>query len=408
MKKLTVIVALMAVAFAANAQSINVQSAIQDLKRGYLNKAKDAIDLACKHESTKGDAKTWCYKGLIYSQIGGEATNPKSKFKNLAPNWCEEAMQAALECKRLDKDNEFADQNNSVFRFVGQEYYERAVKAYNDQQDYAASVNFCEKAIQVFNESGDKKFADDAYYLAGLASKVLKNKDDIMKYFKVLVRRKSDKKEVYTTLFELYKADSNNDEAMKVANNYYKNCPNDFNAALLLAQGYLVNGNLEKGKEMLNTALDKTKDNPQVYSELLCAVASILENTKDYEGAEARYNESLQISPSQFAANFGMGKMIYNRGVDKLDAANNVDPDDETGLYDKLLTEANDFFRQSIQYFNTAIGAYDAMNEGQAKGMLLPSFNLCLNALQSVYARLDMFEELKPIKARIAEIQGQH
>ena len=77
MKKLSMLVAMAALTFSVNAQTLNVQSAIQDLKKNYLNKAKSEIDAACEHESTKGDAKTWLYKGLIYSRIGGEATNPK-------------------------------------------------------------------------------------------------------------------------------------------------------------------------------------------------------------------------------------------------------------------------------------------------------------------------------------------
>ena len=108
MKKLSMILALAALTFSAGAQTLNVQSAIQDLKKNYLKKAKAEIDLACEHESTKDDAKTWCYKGLIYSRIGGEASNPKSKFKDLAPDWAEQAYAAALECKRLDTKNEYA------------------------------------------------------------------------------------------------------------------------------------------------------------------------------------------------------------------------------------------------------------------------------------------------------------
>ena len=129
LKKISMILALAAITFGASAQTVNVQSAIQDLKKNYLKKAKAEIDLACEHESTKDDAKTWCYKGLIYARIGGEASNAKSKFKDLAPNWAEEAYAAALECKRLDTKNEYAEENNSVFRFVGKEYYSRATEA---------------------------------------------------------------------------------------------------------------------------------------------------------------------------------------------------------------------------------------------------------------------------------------
>ena len=407
MKKLTLTIVLAAFAIGLNAQTLNVQSAIQDLKKGYLNKAKEEIDLACENESTKNDAKTWCYAAMIYGQIGGESTKPKSKYKNLDPEWLEKAYNAALRCKELDTENEYADKNNSVFRYVGNEYYTRAVSAFNDEKDYKKALDNSDRAIKIFNNSGDKKFADDAYYLAGLCGKAMKDNEIILNYFKPLVRRKTDKEMVYTTLFSLYKEKNDTVEAVKLANNYVKNCPNDYNSYLTLAQAHLLRGDIEKGKEMINKSLEQAKDKPEIYSKLLGAAASILEANKDYEGAEAKYQESLSMNANQFESNFGLGKMIFNRGVDKLSAANEVPIDDETGLNEKLIAESNDFFRQSIQYFNAAIGYIDGLTDPEAIRMQKKNLFDCLSALKTVYARLAMYDELKPVNARLNEIQAQ-
>jgi len=183
-----------------------------------------------------------------------------------------------------------------------------------------------------------------------------------------------------------------------------KNCPNDYNANLLLAEGYLLSNNLEKGKEMLDAALEKTKGDATLYPQILGLAAAILENTQDYAGAEAKYTESLTLNPNQFEANFGMGKMIYNRAVDKNNAANEVPETDESGLYDKLLGESKDLFRQSIQYFQAGISFIDALPADQQPMQRANLFN-CLNALKTVYARLEMYDELKAINARMTEIQ---
>ena len=407
MKKLTLTIVLAAFAIGLNAQTLNVQSAIQDLKKGYLNKAKEEIDLACENESTKNDAKTWCYAAMIYGQIGGESTKAKSKYKNLDPEWLEKAYNAALRCKELDTENEYADKNNSVFRFVGNEYYTRAVSAFNDEKDYKKALDNSDRAIKIFNNSGDKKFADDAYYLAGLCGRAMKDNEVILNYFKPLVRRKTDKDMVYNTLFALYKEKNDTVEAVKLANNYVKNCPNDYNSYLTLAQAHLLRGDIEKGKEMINKSLEQAKDKPEIYSKLLGAAASILEANKDYEGAEAKYQESLSMNANQFESNFGLGKMIFNRGVDKLSAANEVPIDDETGLNEKLIAESNDFFRQSIQYFNAAIGYIDGLTDPEAIRMQKKNLFDCLSALKTVYARLEMYDELKPVNARLNEIQAQ-
>lgn len=406
LKKIGMIVALTAFAASASAQAVNVQSAIQDLKKNYLKKAKTEIDAACEHDGTKDDAKTWCYKGLIYSRIGGEASNPKSKFKDLAPDWAEQAYAAALECKRLDTKNEFANENNSVFRFVGNEYYSRATDCYSNKK-FTEAQQFADKAVEMFNNSGDGKFAGECMYIAGISAKANNDNEGVKKYFNNLIRKRTDKQYVYRTLFDLYKNEGDKASAMKIANSFLKNCKDDYNAYLLMAEGYLLNENLEKGKEMINNALEKTKDSIHIYPKLLSSAAALLEMTQDYEGAEAKYHESLSLVPTQFEANFGMGKMIFNRAVDKLDAANAVPPDDETGLYDKLLGESNEFFRQSIQYFSSAVNFIDALPSTQKDMQRANLFN-CLSALKTVYARLEMYDELKTVNARMDEIQKQN
>lgn len=405
LKKVSLILALMVVTLSAGAQSRNVQSAIQDLKKNYLAKAKAEIDAACLHDDTKEDAKTWCYKGLIYSRIGGEANNEKSKFKDLAPDWAEQAYAAAIECKRLDTKNEYANENNSVFRYVGNEYYTRATESYT-AREYAKAIEECEKAIEMFNNSGDSKFASESMYIAGISAVAMKDNEKAKTYFNSLVRKRTDKQYVYSTLFNIYKEEGDKDGAMKVANSYMKNRKDDYNAYLLMAEGYLLNNNLEKGKEMINSALERTKDSVFIYPQILSLSAAILESTEDYAAAEEKYNESLTINPNQFEANFGMGKMIFNRGVDKLDAANAVPPDDESGLYEKLLAESNKFFSESVQYFNAAIAYLDAL-PSSTKAAQRPNLFNCLSALEKVYARLEMYDELKVVKARLQEIQQE-
>ena len=99
-----------------------------------------------------------------------------------------------------------------------------------------------------------------------------------------------------------------------------------------------------------------------------------------------------------------MGKMFYNRAVDKLTEANNVPPTDETGLYEKLNAESLEFFRQSIPYFNNAISFIDHL-DAEGQGLNRQNLYNCLNALNTVYARLEMYDQLKPVKARIEELQ---
>ena len=409
MKKFFVTAAIVALGLSASAQKLNVSSAHEAMKRGYLNKAKTYIDAACLHESTKDDANTWRYKALIYSQIGGDAQSKKPKFKDLAPDWAEQAYTAALECKRLDAKQEYANDMNSVFTYVGNEYYTKATKHY-EAQEYAEAVEQSEKAITCFNNSGKGTFAQDAMYIAGLSSVATHDTANIKKYFNNMIRKRTDINYVYVTLFTISISEKDTAQAMKIANSYEKNCKNDYRAYLLSATGYLLNKNIEKGKMKINTALDMTKDSANLYPEVLVQAGNLLdENAGDYDGAQSKYNESLTLRPNQFSANFGLGKMLYNRAVDKTNAANAVDPFDEekAGLYDKLNEEAKSYYSQAITYLEKSVAFIDGLTDENAKTMQRANLVNALIALGNAYARVDKLNESNAAKARVDQLTKQ-
>lgn len=403
MKKFALLLTLAVIGYGVSAQSLNVSSAREAQNRGYYDKAKKLIDAACVHEQTKDDAKTWYYAGLIYSQIGGEQEKPKSKYKNLDDQWLTKCRDAALRCKELDTEKEHAEGNNTILSFVGNEYYKKAIASFN-ANNWDECMQFCEESIKIFNESGHKNYAAESYMLAGKAAMNAHNNEAILKYFKPLVRTRTKENLVYATLFKNYKVAGDTNEAIKIAQNYAKACPEDFNANMMMAEAYMMKGDMEKGNAEIQKALELTKANPQIHAQLLAAAGATFENVNDFANAEAKYKASLETLPSQFLANFGLGKMLFNRAVDKLDAANNVPPDDETGLYEKLQDESKDFFRQSIPYFVNAISFIDGL-DAEGQGVNRSNLYNCLNALSTVYARLEMYDELKPIKARIADLQ---
>ncbi len=409
MKKFVMTAAFAVFALAAGAQSLNVSSAFQDMKKNYLNKAKAEIDAACLHEDTKDDAKTWCYKALIYSRIGGDAQSKKPKYPNLAPDWAEQAYTAALECKRLDQQKqEFAQQVNEVFSFVGNEYYNQAAAAYK-AKDYAKALEIADKSVTCFNNAGKSNFALDAMYIAGLSSLATSDTAGVVKYFNQMVSKRTDLNFVYTSLFNIYKAKADNANAMKVATRYTKNCKNDYRAYILLAEGYLLDNNVEKSKEQINLVLQMTKDSADLYPLVLVLSADMLSNSGDYEGATAKYNESLTLKPNQFEANFGLAGMIYNRAADKTNAANQIDPFDEekAGLYDKLNEEAKEFYRQSITYLEKAVAYIDGLTDENAKNAMRPNLFNALGALENAYAKVDMLKESSAVKARREQIAKQ-
>ena len=297
---------------------------------------------------------------------------------------------------------------NEVFSFVANEYYNQASSAYKEK-DYTKAIEFSEKSITGFNNSGKGQFALDAMFIAGLSSVATSDTANTIKYFNQMVRKKATNNFVYTTLFNIYKAKGDNANAMKLANSYVKNCKNDFKSYLMLAEGYLLEDNVEKSKEQINTVLNLTKDSADLYPLVLVLSADVLEKSGDIDGAIAKYTESLTLKPNQFEANFGLGGMYFNRAADKTNAANQLDPFDEEklGLIDKLEAEAKDLYRQSITNLEKAVAYIDGLTDENAKKSMRVNLFNALGALETAYAKVDMLNESAAIKARREQMLKQ-
>ena len=402
MKRFLMTIAFTAFSMAISAQSLNVSSAIKNMKMGRLDKAKSEIDAACLHEETKGDAKTWFYKAFIYASIG------YSKKENLAPDWADQAYAAAIECRRLDTKKEFAQQVNDVFRTVAKEYYNIAIDALN-KKNYATAIEYAEKSIAGFDNSDNSTYAQDARYIAGMSSIGTRDTANIIKYFNQMIDKKTDNYYVYKTMFRIYEAKGDNANAMKVATSYKKNNENDYLAYLMLADGYLLDNNVKKSKEQVNIVLNMTKNSANLYPLVLVLSGDILEKCGDFDGAIAKYSESLTLKPNQFEANNSLGTMYYNRAVDKTNAAYALDPFDESLIsqYNKLMDEARKLFRQSITYMENALAYYDGLTDENDKTMMRTHLINILIAMETSYTRVDMLDKANAIKARREELLKQ-
>ncbi len=119
MKRIVILSMLLVMGLFATAQTVVLMSAAEACNRGYLDKARKLIDVACNNEETKNDAKTWYYAGLIYSKIGNDPQKSAS-----APDWCVVASNAIQKCIQLDKEGEYKKEckqiNNDIKKYCGQ------------------------------------------------------------------------------------------------------------------------------------------------------------------------------------------------------------------------------------------------------------------------------------------------
>ena len=124
MKKYFLILTAIATTSVVFSQRSKVQSAYsynkaftRTQKCNELKDGLEAINAAKDHEQTKGEAKTWYYRGNLYYNV---IASGKEECKAMAPNALEECTDSYLkalvfnfddpELKKLDLENQFSGQ----------------------------------------------------------------------------------------------------------------------------------------------------------------------------------------------------------------------------------------------------------------------------------------------------------
>ena len=100
------------------------------------------------------------------------------------------------------------------------------------------------------------------------------------------------------------------------------------------------------------------------------------------------------------------GSSDSSRTSARIFSANAVPPDDETGLYDKLVDESKDLFRQSITYLVKSVEFLDNLPEEQ-KPYHRANLAGALNALGTAYARVEMYDESKAAHKRVQDLSAE-
>ena len=99
MKKLAIIITILALYASGFGQSSKINNAFQDYRRGKIAKALEAIEEAAVHPDTRDQARTWYYRGNIYYKI---AASQDSTINTLRANALDTAYASYQKAFALD------------------------------------------------------------------------------------------------------------------------------------------------------------------------------------------------------------------------------------------------------------------------------------------------------------------
>ncbi len=306
------------------AQNNQVVNSYNYLKNKEFDKAKAATDAAAVHESTKGSAKMWMYRGKVYQAI---FEDKDEKVRNLDLEAEEKSLEAFINCLKLDaKDNIYKDDvkgsvvvaasavNRKAGWYSQEKQIDKALKCYElveqalpydfDQGMKRANIT---KEKLVYNRYEMYARANDIPKMQEFADKLIAMNYKEPKIYIYMSQIMLGAKDTAKALSYIEKGKAVFDDNMDLTN--------------LEINIYLAQGKSNQLIDKLQAAI-QSNDN-----EILHAIlANIYTKKNELDKAEQEYLKALEIKPDYEVANYNLGVVYFNKGNDWNKKAGDLPP----------------------------------------------------------------------------------
>jgi len=369
-----------------------------------FNEARTLIKGAMENAETKDDAKTWYVAGLIedtqfstenMKQILGQKPDEAVMYEalgNILPYFKESYRLDQLPNEKGKVKPKYTKNIKGTLN-ANILYYLNGGAYFFDQRNYKRAHDFFEQYLEIADlpfMKGEKAAARDSNFMivqfyAAIAAMQM---DDPQQAIKDLNRAKGTdyrRFDVYQSLCYVYDQvlkdtvglEKTLEEGMKLFpdSSYFLN--NMINV-------YISTKRNEQAMQLLNTAISKSPNNPQLYF----ALGSLYEvGLKDEAKAEEAYKKALELDPENPSNIFSVGRLYFNQGVSLLDKANSLNDQNQ---YKAEKAKAEAMLRKALPFFEKA-------------HKLKPEEREYMIGLRGIYYNLSMNKEFDAINAEMSK-----
>ncbi|MBN8693180.1 MAG: tetratricopeptide repeat protein [Bacteroidetes bacterium] len=308
------------------AQNNQVVNSYNYLKNKEYDKAKAATDAAAVHESTKGSAKMWMYRGKVYQAI---FEDKDEKVRNLDLEAEEKSLEAYINCLKLDaKENIYKEDvkgpvviaasavNRKAGWYSQEKQIEKALKCYELVEqalpydfDQGMKRNNITKEKLIYNRYEMYARANDIPKMQEFADKLIAMNYKEPKIYIYMSQIMLGAKDTAKALSYIEKGKAIFDDNMDLINSEIN---------IYLAQG--------KSVELIDKlqAAIKANDNESLHAIL----ANIYTKKNEFDKAEQEYLKALEIKPDYEIANYNLGVVYFNKGNEWNKKAGDLPPKD--------------------------------------------------------------------------------
>lgn len=353
------------------AQNSQVVAAYNHMRYNELDKAKIAIDKASENEKSKSNPKTWMYRGQIYTTIF-----TTEEWKSLSEKPLVEALNAYNKLKETDTKGRYADELNQGMNFVTVKLFEAGVNDFNAQAYESAIENF--GYILGMNPEDTV-----ALYNSALAAERSGNNELTREFYGKLIEMEYDQPEMYRSLGNNYLTTEDTASALKVIEQGRARYP-EYNGLVIDELNiYIAQGKLKEAIGKLEAAIKVDPENKTLYF----ALGAAADNIQNFPKAIEAYKKAIALDGNYFAANYNLGALFYNKGVNLVQDANKISFND-TKAYEKAKANFIAEFNKALPYLEKSLE-------------LEPEDKNTLISLKEIYVRLGDLEKSKEMKQRL-------
>lgn len=362
------------------AQKGKVNTAEFNLSSGDVAKAKENIGEALTDESAQLMSKAWLVKGNIYKAIF-EQREINAGLYSSTPNTLDIAKDAYLKAFEVETNPKKKKDVKDGLDAVGTYYYNEGIAAFTNSNWDVAYENFIQtlEVSEFLNNNGlSEKIDTQAYFVVMLSSFNNQKYDDAVRAGEKLKSLNDNREVVYTVLIDSYKQQEEKAKYEKTIAEGRKLYPNNIDILFKEINLYLENNQIDILEDKLNEAIKLDPTNPSLYQ----ALANVYDKKGKTDEAFHMYDKAIEVKPDYFEAYYNKAILYFNKAMEIVEKMNE---ENDNKKYEILKNQREALLRdKTLPLLEKAY-------------KLSPKDENVIKALKEVYARLEMFDEMKQL-----------